>query len=67
MRAIRNSGLLSSVLVRTVRSSCIASCHLNKKLNNKIKVVISPLSEPLPNQIVYDSVLRRSAELCTWL
>jgi hypothetical protein len=45
MRAIHNSGLLSFVLVRTVRSSCIASNHLNKKLNNKLKVVISPLSE----------------------
>jgi hypothetical protein len=45
MRAIRNSGLLSFVLVRTVRSSCIASSHLIKKLNNKLKVVISPLSE----------------------
>jgi hypothetical protein len=45
MRAIRNSRLLSFVLVRTVRSSCIASNHLNKKLNNKLKVVISPLSE----------------------
>jgi hypothetical protein len=31
--------------VRMVRSSCIASNHLNKKLNNKLKVVISPLSE----------------------
>jgi hypothetical protein len=45
MRAICNSGLLSFVLVRTVRSSCIASSHLIKKLNNKLKVVISPLSE----------------------
>ncbi len=45
MRAIRNSGLLSFVLVRTVRSSCIASSHLNKKLNNKLKVVILSLSE----------------------
>jgi hypothetical protein len=45
MRAIRNSGLLSFILVRTVRSSCIASNHLNKKLKNKLKVVISPLSE----------------------
>jgi hypothetical protein len=45
MRAIRNSGLLSFVLVRMVRSSCIASNHLNKKLNNNLKVVISPLSE----------------------
>jgi hypothetical protein len=43
MHAIRNSGLFSFVLVRTVRSSCIASNHLNKKLNNKLKVVISPL------------------------
>jgi hypothetical protein len=31
--------------VRTVRLSCFASNHLNKKLNNKLKVVISPLSE----------------------
>jgi hypothetical protein len=46
MRAIHNSGLLSFILVRTVRSSCIALSHLNKKLNNKLKVVISPLSEP---------------------
>jgi hypothetical protein len=45
MCAIHNSGLLSFVLVRTVRSSCIASNHLNKKLNNKLKAVISPLSE----------------------
>jgi hypothetical protein len=45
MRAIRNSGLFSFVLVRKVRLSCIASNHLNKKLNNKLKVVISPLSE----------------------
>jgi hypothetical protein len=45
MRAICNSGLFSFVLVRTVRSSCIASSHLNKKLNNKLKVVISPLSK----------------------
>lgn len=45
IRAIRNSGLFSFVLVRTVRSSCIAPNHLNKKLNNKLKVVISPLSE----------------------
>jgi hypothetical protein len=45
MRAIRNSGLLSFVLVMTVRLSCIASKHLSKKLNNKLKVVISPLSE----------------------
>jgi hypothetical protein len=45
MCAIRNSGLLSFVLVRMVRMSCIASSHLNKKLNNKLKVVISPLSE----------------------
>jgi hypothetical protein len=44
MRAIRNSGLLSFVLVRMVRSSYIASNHMNKKLNNKLKVVISPLS-----------------------
>jgi hypothetical protein len=46
MRAIHNSGLLSFILVRTVRLSCIALSHLNKKLNNKLKVVISPLSEP---------------------
>jgi hypothetical protein len=45
MRAIHNSGLISFVLVRTIRSSCIASSHLIKKLNNKFKVVISPLSE----------------------
>jgi hypothetical protein len=45
MRAIRNSGLFSFVLVRMVKPSCIASNHLNKKLNNKLKVVISPLSE----------------------
>jgi hypothetical protein len=45
MRAIRNSKLLSFVLVRTIRSSCIVSSHLTKKLNNKLKVVISPLSE----------------------
>jgi hypothetical protein len=31
MRAISNSGLLSFILVRTVRSSCIASSHLNKE------------------------------------
>jgi hypothetical protein len=37
--------LLSFVLLRIVRSSCIASKHLNKKLNNKFKAVISPLSE----------------------
>jgi hypothetical protein len=45
MCAIRNNKLLSFVLVRTVRSSYIASSHLTKKLNNKLKVVISPLSE----------------------
>jgi hypothetical protein len=45
MRAIRNYGLRSFVLVRTVRSSCTAPNHLNKKLNNKLKVVISPLSK----------------------
>jgi hypothetical protein len=45
MLAIRNSGLLSFILVRTVRSSCIASNHLNKKLNNKLKFVILSLSE----------------------
>jgi hypothetical protein len=49
MRAIRNSGLFSFVLVRTVRSSCIELIHWNKKkLNNKLKVVISPLSEIKP-------------------
>jgi hypothetical protein len=31
MRAIRNSGLYSFVLVRTVRLSCIASNHPNKE------------------------------------
>jgi hypothetical protein len=45
MCGIRNSGLLSFILAMTVRSSCIASSHLNKKFNNKLKVVISPLSE----------------------
>jgi hypothetical protein len=45
MHAIRNRGLLSFILGRTVRLSCIASSHLNKKLNNKLKVVISSLSE----------------------
>jgi hypothetical protein len=44
MRVINNSGLLSFVLVRTIRSSCIASSHLIKKLNNKLKVIISLLS-----------------------
>jgi hypothetical protein len=45
MRVICNSRMLSFVLVRMVRSSCIVSSHLNKKLNSKLKVVISPLSE----------------------
>jgi hypothetical protein len=45
MRAIRNSGLLSFILVRTVRLSCIASSHLIKKLNNKLKLIILLMSE----------------------
>jgi hypothetical protein len=45
MRAIHNCGLFSFVLVRTVRSSCIALGHMIKKFNNKLKVVISLLSQ----------------------
>jgi hypothetical protein len=48
IRAILNSGLFSFVLVRTVRSSCIASSHWTKKLNNKLKVAISPVSKIKP-------------------
>jgi hypothetical protein len=52
--------------VRTVRSSCIASNHLNKKLNNKLKVVISLLSETEPESftiLFYDNPLN-SARGC---
>jgi hypothetical protein len=45
MCVIRNSGLLSFVLVRTVRSSALDQVTWTKKLNNKLKVAISPLSE----------------------
>jgi hypothetical protein len=48
MRAIRNSGLFSFVLVRTVRSSALHQVTRTKKLNNKLKVAISPLSEIKP-------------------
>jgi hypothetical protein len=48
MRAIRNSGLLSFVLVRTVRSSALHQVTRTKKLNNKLKVAISPLYEIEP-------------------
>jgi hypothetical protein len=54
MRAIRNSGLLSFVLVRTVRSSALHQVTWTKKLNNKLKDVISPLSKikPEPKSII---------------
>jgi hypothetical protein len=48
MRAIRNSGLLSFVLVRTVRSSALHQVTWTKKLNNKLKIEISPLSKIMP-------------------
>jgi hypothetical protein len=48
MRAIRNSGLFSFVLVRMVRSSALHQVTLMKKLNNKLKVAISSLSEIKP-------------------
>jgi hypothetical protein len=48
MRAIHNSGLLFFVLVRTVRSSALHEITLTKKLSNKLKVAISPLSEIKP-------------------
>jgi hypothetical protein len=48
MRAISNSGLLSFVLVRTVRSSALHQVTRTKNLNNKLKVAISPLSEIEP-------------------
>jgi hypothetical protein len=48
MHTIRNSGLLSFVLVRTVRSSALHQVTRTKKLNNKLKVAISPLSEIEP-------------------
>jgi hypothetical protein len=48
MHAIHNSGLLSFVLVRTVRSSALHQVTRTKKLNNKLKVAISLLSEIEP-------------------
>jgi hypothetical protein len=48
MRAFRNSGLFSFVLVRMVRSSALHQVTLMKKLNNKLKVAISSLSEIKP-------------------
>jgi hypothetical protein len=45
MRAIRNSGLLSFILVRMVRSSALHQVTQTKKLNNKLKAVILSLSE----------------------
>jgi hypothetical protein len=48
MRAIRNSRLLSFVLVRMVRSSALHQVTWTKKLNSKLKVAISPLSEIEP-------------------
>jgi hypothetical protein len=36
IRTIHNSGSFSFVLVRTITSSCIASSHLVKKLNNQV-------------------------------
>jgi hypothetical protein len=48
MRAIRNSGLFSFILVRTVRSSALHQVTWTKKLNNKLKVPISPLPEIKP-------------------
>jgi hypothetical protein len=48
MRAIGNSGLLPFILVRTVRSSALHQVTWTKKLNDKLKVAISTLSEIKP-------------------
>jgi hypothetical protein len=56
--------------VRTVRSSCIASNHLNKKLNNKLKVVISPLSETESESFTisfYGNPLNSACAICYYL